>query len=65
MADVWHTVFGIAGASLLSSASVSSIADKLISVHTGLSLLGYEGLAKVDPVYCMPAAVIARVLDSS
>lgn len=34
-ADVWHTVFGLAG----------------------LSLLGHEGLAEVDPVYCMPISV--------
>lgn len=24
----------------------------------GLSLLGYPGLADLDPVYCMPAAII-------
>jgi len=33
MPDVWHTVFGLAG----------------------LSMLGYEGLKPVDPVFCMPA----------
>ena len=27
----------------------------------GLSLIGYPGLKKVDPVYCMPEHVIARV----
>ena len=36
MVDVFHTVFGIAG----------------------LSLLGFPGLQDLDPVYCMPAAVI-------
>jgi geranylgeranyl transferase type-2 subunit beta len=40
MVDVFHTVFGVAG----------------------LSLLGYEGLEEVDPVYCMPRAVTKRVL---
>lgn len=40
MVDVFHTVFGLAG----------------------LSLLGYEGLEAVDPVYCMPKAITDRVL---
>lgn len=40
VADVFHTVFGLAG----------------------LSLLGYEGLEEVDPVYCMPRGVTRRVL---
>ena len=40
MVDVFHTVFGIAG----------------------LSLLGYEGLEEVDPVYCMPRSVTRKVL---
>ncbi|KAL1967084.1 hypothetical protein VTN77DRAFT_3608 [Rasamsonia byssochlamydoides] len=40
MVDVFHTVFGIAG----------------------LSLLGYEGLKEVDPVYCMPREVTKRCL---
>lgn len=40
MADVFHTVFGVAG----------------------LSLLGFEGLEEVDPVYCMPRSVTRRVL---
>ena len=35
VADVWHTVFGL----------------------TGLSLMGYPGLAAVDPIYCLPASV--------
>ncbi|KAK9896931.1 terpenoid cyclases/Protein prenyltransferase [Cystobasidium minutum MCA 4210] len=35
VADIWHTVFGLAG----------------------LSLMGYEGLQPVDPVYCLPASV--------
>lgn len=37
--DVFHTVFGLAG----------------------LSLLGYPGLVDVDPLYCMPAAVIEKL----
>lgn len=37
---MWHTVFGLAG----------------------LSLLAYPGLEEVDPVYCMPRSVTARVL---
>jgi geranylgeranyl transferase type-2 subunit beta len=40
MVDVFHTVFGVAG----------------------LSLLGFEGLEVVDPVYCMPKGVVDRVL---
>lgn len=36
--DVYHTLFGIAG----------------------LSLMGYEGLEPVDPVYCMPTKVTSR-----
>ncbi|QRW24539.1 terpenoid cyclase [Rhizoctonia solani] len=39
MADVFHTVFGVAG----------------------LSLLGYPGLVDLDPVYCMPAAIIEKL----
>lgn len=31
---------------------------------TGLSLLGYEGLEAVDPVYCMPKSVIKRALGT-
>lgn len=41
MADVFHTVFGVAG----------------------LSLLGYEGLKEVDPVYCMPKEITESVLN--
>jgi len=26
----------------------------------GLSLLGYEGLEDIDPVYCMPAGLIEK-----
>lgn len=37
--DVWHTVFGLAG----------------------LSLLQFPGLEAVDPVYCMPRSVTARL----
>ncbi|KAK8858430.1 hypothetical protein IAR55_002657 [Kwoniella newhampshirensis] len=37
--DVFHTVFGVAG----------------------LSLLGYPGLQDIDPVYCMPAGLIASL----
>lgn len=40
VADVFHTVFGVAG----------------------LSLLGYEGLKDVDPIYCMPKEVTDRVV---
>ncbi|KAF2435207.1 geranylgerany transferase type II beta subunit [Tothia fuscella] len=40
MVDVFHTVFGVAG----------------------LSLLGYEGLEEVDPVYCMPRSITRRIL---
>lgn len=40
MVDVWHTLFGL----------------------TGLSLLGYPGMAEVDPVYCMPRAVTEKAL---
>ncbi|PWW78368.1 terpenoid cyclases/Protein prenyltransferase [Tuber magnatum] len=40
VADVFHTVFGLAG----------------------LSLLGYEGLREVDPVYCMPKEVTDRIV---
>ena len=28
----------------------------------GLSLIGWEGLDKVDPVYCMPRAIVDEVL---
>ncbi|KAH3683739.1 hypothetical protein WICPIJ_005300 [Wickerhamomyces pijperi] len=39
MVDVFHTLFGIAG----------------------LSLMGYEGLVAVDPVYCLPCDVSAKI----
>ncbi|KAI5465953.1 terpenoid cyclases/protein prenyltransferase alpha-alpha toroid [Mariannaea sp. PMI_226] len=39
MVDVWHTLFGI----------------------TGLSLLGFPDLEKVDPVYCMPVGTMRRI----
>jgi hypothetical protein len=28
---------------------------------SGLSLLGYPGLVELDPVYCMPADIIAKM----
>jgi geranylgeranyl transferase type-2 subunit beta len=28
----------------------------------GLSLLGYEGLEEVDPVYCLPRKVVQKAL---
>jgi hypothetical protein len=37
--DVFHTLFGIAG----------------------LSLMGYEGLQKVNEVYCLPAETVRRL----
>lgn len=40
VADIWHTVFGLAG----------------------LSLMGYEGLEAVDPVYCLPASVTKHLI---
>ncbi|KAG4428737.1 hypothetical protein IFR05_015778 [Cadophora sp. M221] len=40
--DIFHTVFGIAG----------------------LSLLGYQGVEEVDPVYCMPRKAIERELGA-
>ncbi|KAN0069990.1 Terpenoid cyclases/protein prenyltransferase alpha-alpha toroid [Elaphomyces granulatus] len=40
MVDVFHTVFGLAG----------------------LSLLGFDGLKEIDPVYCMPKEVTKRCL---
>ncbi|PKI82373.1 protein geranylgeranyltransferase type II [Malassezia vespertilionis] len=39
VADVFHTLFGVAG----------------------LGLLGYKGLAPVDPTYCMPLAVTEKL----
>ncbi|ORX53400.1 terpenoid cyclases/Protein prenyltransferase [Piromyces finnis] len=39
MVDVFHTLFGV----------------------TGLSLLGYPNLDKIDPVYCMPVSAIERL----
>ena len=39
VADVFHTLFGVAG----------------------LSMLGFDGLQPVSPVYCMPQAVIDRL----
>ncbi|KAK3067004.1 Rab geranylgeranyltransferase [Teratosphaeriaceae sp. CCFEE 6253] len=43
MVDVFHTVFGVAG----------------------LSLVGYPGLGEVDPAYCMPKHITARILKPS
>jgi len=40
MVDVFHTVFGIAG----------------------LSLLGWQGLEEVDPVYCMPKSITKKIV---
>jgi len=40
MVDVFHTVFGIAG----------------------LSLIGWQGLEEVDPVYCMPKAITKKIV---
>lgn len=39
VADIWHTIFGLAG----------------------LSLMGYEGLEPVDPVYCLPASATTNI----
>jgi geranylgeranyl transferase type-2 subunit beta len=30
----------------------------MLSLGSGLSLLGYPGLEDIDPVYCMPARLI-------
>jgi len=55
MADVFHTLFGVAGKSLISVVFFLSCLTLCLS---GLSLLGYPGLVNLDPVYCMPAEVI-------
>ena len=52
MVDVFHTIFGVAGAFVPVKASPGSDSVE------GLSLLGYPGLVDLDPVYCMPASVI-------
>jgi geranylgeranyl transferase type-2 subunit beta len=55
MPDVFHTVFGAAG--LCAWLNCRRWPDYAI----GLSLLGYPHLSDVDPVYCMPAALIERM----
>ena len=47
--DVFHTLFGIAGLS-----SLPCVFVELDLTRIGLSLLGFEGLEEVDPVYCLP-----------
>jgi geranylgeranyl transferase type-2 subunit beta len=53
MADVFHTLFGVAGA-----VNHSDKLKLLLIFTPGLSLLGYPGLVDLDPVYCMPANII-------
>ncbi|KAG5652548.1 hypothetical protein H0H81_004609 [Sphagnurus paluster] len=54
MVDVFHTLFGVAGAPLALVRMCLISNDDIL----GLSLLGYPGLVDLDPVYCMPAAII-------
>jgi geranylgeranyl transferase type-2 subunit beta len=56
MADVFHTLFGVAGACQHKIANLG----RVMSMNPGLSLLGYPGLVDLDPVYCMPAEIIER-----
>jgi geranylgeranyl transferase type-2 subunit beta len=64
MADVFHTLFGVAGERELQCHPRFVFKPSLLA--QGLSLLGYPGLADLDPVYCMPAHVIeARGLRKS
>ena len=67
--DVFHTLFGIAGTSVCSPTR-SDAATLLTfflaaraagSALPGLSLLGYEGLQAVNPVYCMRQSTIDRL----
>lgn len=56
MADVFHTLFGVAGRSYMSYLSSPNLQQFI-----GLSLLGYPGLEDLDPVYCMPAKLTERM----
>jgi hypothetical protein len=38
----------------------SPIQGRVAKSSIGLSLLGHEGLNDIDPVYCMPAALIEK-----
>lgn len=37
-----------------------AFANGVFSRNIGLSILGHPGLVDLDPVYCMPAAIIER-----
>jgi prenyltransferase beta subunit len=58
MVDVFHTLFGLAGKTIL----IKKVAFLILTL-LGLSLLGYEGLNKVNPNYCMTERVLTRVLN--
>ena len=59
MPDVFHTLFGVAGSFIPTLLLPNLIlARLLLTLDAGLSLLGYPGLADLDPVYCMPAELI-------
>jgi geranylgeranyl transferase type-2 subunit beta len=71
VADVWHTVFGLAGAFFLSLPLLvkggkgrrkSTDGDRSLPCSSGLALLDYPGTQRVDPVYCMPRAVTDKLL---
>lgn len=60
--DVFHTNFGLCGESTHAKAmGFALVADKSKLFPPGLSLLGYPGLQRIDPVYCMPADLIERM----
>jgi geranylgeranyl transferase type-2 subunit beta len=54
MVDVFHTQFGVAG-------MLPDLVRAKVTAFSGLSLLGYPGLVDLDPVYCMPADLIAKM----
>ena len=61
MADVFHTLFGVAGRYHVTFTVCAAILFQISMTYSGLSLLGYPGLEDIDPVYCMPAKLIEKM----
>ena len=55
MADVWHTVFGLAGETYSPEIDCWRGSAEQAFLVQGLALMRHPGLQEVDPVYCLPA----------
>ena len=58
--DVYHTFFGVAGFFFFSFFFFFFFVSQYSS-FPGLSLMGYKGLVKIDPVYALPVPIAQKL----